>query len=264
MKRYLSIIILLTFVLCDFTAKAGNESDTLKVMSYNLRFGELSPIPDIAKYIASESPDIVAVQECDWATNRKNARHQNGVKFINELAYHSGMFGVYGKAIDYRGGYYGIGILSKYPVLKVERILLPNPEEHEQRALLVAEIELPDGKTLTFACTHLEVKTPESRMIQARFVEKQLKKVKGPVILAGDMNAEPGSPEMDYFLKNWKDLSNSELTYHTRKPEVKIDWIFAKPAGCIELLSADVKEDIMLSDHFPLIATIVISPEAYK
>ncbi len=64
--------------------------------------------------------------------------------------------------------------------------------------------------------------------------------------------------------KNWKDLSNSELTYHTRKPEVKIDWIFAKPAGCIELLSADVKEDIMLSDHFPLISTIVISPEAYK
>ncbi len=257
------LILSAAFCLCCLTANAGNGGDTLKVMSYNLRFGELSPIPEIAKYIASENPDIVAVQECDWNTHRKRAPHQNGVKFMNELAYHSGMFGIYGKAIDYSGGYYGIGILSKYPILKMERVHLPNPENHEQRAMLVAEIELPDGKTVTFVCTHLEVATPESRMVQAKFVEKQLKKTKGPVILAGDMNAEPGAPEMDYFLKNWKDLSNSELTYHTRKPEVKIDWIFAKPADCIELISADVRENIMLSDHFPLISTIVISPEAY-
>ncbi len=260
MKRYISLAV---FCLFCIAAQAGNGGDTLKVMCYNLRFGELSPIPDIARYIASENPDIVAVQECDWATNRPKAPHQNGVKFMNELAYHSGMFGIYGKAIDYRGGYYGIGILSRYPILNMETIPLPDVGKHEQRVMLVAEVELPGGKTVTMVCTHLEVATPESRMVQARFVEKQLRKIKGPVILAGDMNAEPGTPEMDYFLKNWKDITNSELTFHSRKPVSKIDWMFARPADCVEVISADVREDIMLSDHFPLISTVVISPEAY-
>ena len=99
-------------------AFAGEKDDTLKIMSYNLRFGELATMKQIGEYIASEAPDIVALQECDWDTHRTRAPHQNGVKFVNELAYHSGMFGLYGKSIDYAGGYYGIGILSRYPILR--------------------------------------------------------------------------------------------------------------------------------------------------
>ena len=49
-------------------AFAGEKDDTLKIMSYNLRFGELATMKQIGEYIASEAPDIVALQECDWDT----------------------------------------------------------------------------------------------------------------------------------------------------------------------------------------------------
>ena len=100
------------------------------------------------------------------------------------------MFGLYGKAIDYKGGYYGLGILSRYPIVKSERVFLPNPEpKKEQRILLMAEIELPDGSSITFISTHLEVSSAEARKEQISFINSKIKEISTPVILAGDLNA---------------------------------------------------------------------------
>jgi endonuclease/exonuclease/phosphatase family metal-dependent hydrolase len=260
MKR---IFFIISFV-CMFVAAAPagavkkGEPVTLKLMTYNLRFGELATMQQIGEYIASESPDIIALQECDWATNRKRAPHQNGVKFVNELAYYTGMFGIYGKSINYAGGYYGIGILSKYPILKYERVLLPNDGRTEQRSMLVADIELPDGRIITYVNTHLEVMTAEMRIEQAKFINEYLLGCKNQIFLSGDMNAIPDSEEMEYLRKNWKDLTDKVFTYHTAKPEMKIDYIYTRPAKNVELLNTEVKEGIRLSDHFPVISTIVL------
>ena len=155
MKRIITLISIL--FASAAVMSAAEKGDTLKLMTYNLRFGELASMEQIADYISSQQPDIVALQECDWATNRTRAPHQNGVKFVNELAYHTGMFGIYGKSINYAGGYYGIGLLSRYPILRYERVLLPNDGKTEQRSMLIADIELPDGQVITFVNTHLEV-----------------------------------------------------------------------------------------------------------
>ena len=256
MKRLLSIVGIL--FASAVVLSATEKGDTLKLMTYNLRFGELASMQQIGEYIASENPDIVALQECDWATNRKRAVHQNGVKFVNELAYHTGMFGIYGKSINYAGGYYGIGILSKYPILKYERVLLPNDGKTEQRSMLVADIELPDGRVITYVNTHLEVKTAEMRIQQAKFIDDYLAGCRNPMFLSGDMNAIPNTDEMAYLRKNWKDLTDRVFTYHTSNPEIKIDYIYAKPAENVDLLDTVVKEDIKLSDHFPVISTIVL------
>ena len=119
MKHLLTIISAAVLTAFSMTAQ---DKDTLKVMTYNLRFGELASMSDFAGFINSEKPDIVALQECDWATYRERAPKQHGVKFVNELAWRTGMFGLYGRSIDYKQGYYGIGILSRYPVVKSERI----------------------------------------------------------------------------------------------------------------------------------------------
>ena len=78
------IVLLGTFVASAAVLSAVEKGDTLKLMTYNLRFGELASMEQIAGYISSQLPDIVALQECDWATNRTRAPHQNGVKFVNE------------------------------------------------------------------------------------------------------------------------------------------------------------------------------------
>lgn len=254
MKR---LLIFFTFFFC-VSSFAAEKGDTLKLMTYNLRFGELSSMKEIGEYILTESPDIVAVQECDWATKRTKAPHQNGVRFVNELAYYTGMFGVYGKSIDYAGGYYGIGLLSKYPILKYERVLLPNDGNSEQRIMLIADIELPGGKVITFVNTHLEVKTSLMRMEQVRFIENYLEDWPNQLFLAGDMNAVPTSEEMGMLRESWQDLTDEAFTYHSSQPEVKIDYIYTKPSENVQLLSTYVQETIKLSDHFPVISTIVL------
>lgn len=256
MKRLVSFISILFASVALLSAT--EKGDTLKLMSYNLRFGELASMEQFARYISTEQPDIVALQECDWATNRTRAPHQNGVRFVNELAYHTGMFGVYGKSINYAGGYYGIGLLSKYPILRFERVLLPNDGKTEQRSILVADIELPGGKVITFVNTHLEVKTAKMRIEQVQFIKEYLKDCPNQLFLAGDMNAIPDTKEMEMLREEWKDLTNRVFTYHSARPEIKIDYIYTKPAENVELLSTEVKEDVKLSDHFPVISTIVL------
>lgn len=256
MKRLVSFISILFASVALLSAT--EKGDTLKLMSYNLRFGELASMEQFAQYISSEQPDIVALQECDWATKRTRAPHQNGVRFVNELAYHTGMFGVYGKSINYAGGYYGIGLLSKYPILRFERVLLPNDGKTEQRSILVADIELPGGRVITFVNTHLEVKTAKMRIEQVEFIKEYLKDCPNQLFLAGDMNAIPDTKEMEMLREEWNDLTNRVFTYHSSRPEIKIDYIYTKPAENVELLSTEVREDVKLSDHFPVISTIVL------
>ena len=168
------------------------------------------------------------------------------------------MFGLYGKSIDYAGGYYGIGLLSRYPILRSERVLLPNDGKTEQRSMLIADIELPSGRVITFVCTHLEVKSSQMRQEQVRFINKYLKKVKNQIILCGDMNAEPDSKEMQLLAEDWKNLSNDDLTFSTMKPQTKIDYIWSKPASEVDLLSTCVCTEVKLSDHFPVKSEIVL------
>jgi endonuclease/exonuclease/phosphatase family metal-dependent hydrolase len=124
--------------------------------------------------------------------------------------------------------------------------------------MLIADIELPDGKVITFVNTHLEVKTAQMRIEQVKFIEKYLEGRGNQLFLAGDMNAIPDTEEMAVLRENWADLTNRVFTYHTSDPEIKIDYIYSKPSKNVELLNTVVKEDVKLSDHFPVISTIVL------
>ena len=62
MKKHLFASLLL-LILC-VPALSGN-TDTLSVMSYNLRFGELASMKEFSDAILSEAPDVVMLQECD-------------------------------------------------------------------------------------------------------------------------------------------------------------------------------------------------------
>ena len=231
----------------------------LKIMTYNLRFGEMASLEEMADYIKDRQPDIVALQECDWKTNRERALHQNGKAFVNELAYHTGMFGLYGKAIDYKDGYYGLGILSRYPIVKSERVFLPNPEpKKEQRILLIAEIELPDGSNVTFISTHLEVSSAEARKEQINFINSKIKEISTPVILAGDLNAIPDSEEIKKGFHTWFNATDTVYTFASYEPKTKIDYIFGYPQEKFSLIQTEVDTDCKLSDHFPVSSTIQI------
>ena len=96
------------------------------------------------------------------------------------------------------------------------------------------------------------------RIEQVEFIKEYLKDCPNQLFLAGDMNAIPDTKEMEMLREEWNDLTNRVFTYHSSRPEIKIDYIYTKPAENVELLSTEVKEDVKLSDHFPVISTIVL------
>ncbi|SBW03617.1 endonuclease/exonuclease/phosphatase family protein [uncultured Dysgonomonas sp.] len=234
----------------------AQKQTQIKVMSYNLRFGELASLEELAEFIKKENPDIVALQEVDVKTYRERAQHQNGKNFISELAFRTGMLSLYGKTIPYMGGYYGIGILTKYPYISAKRILLPMPEgSKEQRAYLVSDIELPDGNIFTFVSTHLDYPTSEVRLAQVDSLNSDLLKHKNPIVLCGDFNAKPDSYEISVCMSEWKQVSNMNFTSPAKNAKSKIDYIFCYPHSKWQIISAETPV-IQLSDHLPVIATL--------
>lgn len=238
----------------------ANKPRPLKLMTYNLRFGELSKMDRLAEEIKAQNADFVALQELDDKTMRPLAKQNNGLSYITELAQKTGMFGFYGRTIDVDGGYYGIGILSKYPAIKVEKFDLPNPENVEPRILLKGLFEM-DGKKIIFACTHLDYISAASRQLQAKRIVELLRGEKYPVILAGDMNVEPGEETLNILKSNFKDLTNTTPTYPADKPTDKLDYILVSPADMFEFKSCWVPEPVKkpASDHLPVVSEAVLS-----
>ena len=235
--------------------KVNNQSLKIKVMSYNLHFGELASLEELANHIKAFKPDFVALQEVDCNTHRKRAPHQHNKNFINELAYLTGMFGLYGKTIDYSDGYYGIGILSRYPYISVQKTLLPHIEKNfEQRIILEGVFDV-EGDTLIFASTHLDAQSEETRILQAQSISEHFAKTKYPTLIGGDFNATPTSEVIKQMRKNWFYDPSEEPTIPSQNPTRRIDFIFAKPIkGWKVIRSQSVYSS--LSDHLPIITEL--------
>ena len=118
--------------------RSERENNTLRIMSYNIRNGRgLDNVADFwrtAEVINKICPDVVAVQEIDSVTGRSG-----GKDVLREIAGLTLMYYTYAPAIDYDGGKYGIGMLSKEKPLCYR--YLPLPGREEARTLLVVEFE---------------------------------------------------------------------------------------------------------------------------
>ena len=145
-------------------------AETLRVMSYNVRNGRgmdnKVDYPRIAEIIQKNAPDVVALQELDYKTSRSQ-----GVDVLSEIASLSGMYPTYGAAIDFQGGKYGVGILSKEKPIRVETTPLPGREE--RRVLLCVELE-----NYVVFCSHWSL-TEEDRNSTVAIIANKKKLNKG-------------------------------------------------------------------------------------
>lgn len=254
-------ILLLTLCFAALNAIAEEQPRRLTVMTYNLRFGERASMERLAEEIKAAGPDFVALQEVDVNTMREQAKGNNGISYINRLAELTGMFGFYGRTINFAGGYYGIGILSKHPAVKVEKMNLPNPRNVEPRILLIGQFELDgDGQVITFASTHFDYIDSETIAMQARAAVERLKNEPAPLIVAGDLNSVPDSEAIAVFSKDFRLLSGDELTFPAMAPDRKLDWIFGYPASGFSLVGSRVPAPSprAASDHLPIISEILL------
>ena len=243
--------------LCLFAmALSAHSQYDLKLMSYNIRnakgMDNVRNVQRIVNVINNEAPDVVAVQELDSMTTRSNQTF-----VLAEVAERTQMHASYAPAIDFQGGKYGIGILSKDKPLDIQTYPLPGREE--KRMLMVAEF-----KDYFFACTHLSL-TEEDRLTSLEIIKNSVKSNQKPFFLAGDLNDTPNSKFIQALQEDFLILTNTKKpTYPAPEPKETIDYIAAWKGNTDNFanLSAQVVEEPLASDHRPLTVQLRMSMKA--
>ena len=244
------ILLIFAFVA---VAMASASAQKVRVMSYNVKNGigmdGVKSIERCADVIRKVNPDIVAVQELDSMT-RRNDRY-----VLGDMAKRIGYYDYYGPTINYQGGKYGIGVLSKKPALSVKFYSMPHHKE--DRGVLVVEF-----KKYYLICTHLSgVPRKKGKGVQVDVIRDVVEKLDKPVFIAGDMNARPGSPVMRAFKEFATILSDdSKLTAPSNNPRGCIDYILGAKAS-FKVLKEEVLYDVLASDHLPLYVDAKISKQ---
>ena len=217
--------------------------DTVQVMTYNVRHcAGMDLVLDYdrtAAVIAQQQPDVVALQELDSMTGRSEHRYQLG-----ELASHTQYYPVFGSAIDYDGGKYGVGILTRELPLSTKRIPLPG---EEPRVLLVVELQ-----DYVIACTHLDLEEAP-RLASVPLIVEEAQHWQKPFILAGDWNDIPDSQLIQEMSKYFIILSSDEATYPADVPQECLDYIATFKGQYVETIKSHVIDEPMASDHRPLV-----------
>jgi endonuclease/exonuclease/phosphatase family metal-dependent hydrolase len=211
----------------------------------------------IARVITDANPDLVALQEVDFKTNR--ARKYD---LVTELAMRTEMVPLFARAMEYDGGEYGEGVLSRYTIIQSRNVPLPYFGDSEPRAALEVLVALPSGETIAFVGTHLDHQEDErDRVTQAKQINKVFKRSKYPIILAGDLNAVPGSTPINLLEKIWLgsySKANPEPTFPSTGPERKIDYVMYYPRKSWRVLSAEVICDSIASDHCAYLVSLAL------
>jgi endonuclease/exonuclease/phosphatase family metal-dependent hydrolase len=230
---------------------------SIRVMTYNIHQGISADfqvnLDAIAETIAAQNPDIIVLNE----VNR--ARPNYGlIDTLPLIANRLGMDYVFGA--NYPDNQYGNAILTRAPILESNNTHY-RAETTETRGVLRAVIDSPIGKVTIYG-THLD-HISGAKNVRAQQVAEFLQIWnKAPYsILMGDLNAEPGKPELQaIYQAGWVDAlrvagKDDAFTFWdpTPTPGRRIDYIFVTPD--LRVIRADVIQT-RASDHLPVIAEI--------
>jgi endonuclease/exonuclease/phosphatase family metal-dependent hydrolase len=233
--------------------------DTVRVLAYNIRHGagmdDSVDLRRAAAVIVAQRPDVVLLQEIDRGTGRTGGVDQaRTLAELTGLPYHA-----FGRFMDYRGGAYGMAVLSATPILDSANHRLPDGEE--PRSALAARIRpAPDGPEMVFVGIHLYRTGPE-RLAQAERLVEVLARESAPVLLVGDFNSEPGDPVLELLAGHWEmpaKAPDARLTFPADEPVKEIDFVLYRPAERFRLLEYRAVDERVASDHRPVLAVLEV------
>ena len=255
----LIIMIILFLNQSVWSQSATDNSKIVKVLSFNILNGATTNhdfnLDLIAQVIIDADPDFVAMQEVDFKTNR--ARNYD---LVTELGWRTKMAPLFARAMPYDGGEYGEGLLSKYSFIMTRNVALPYSPGNEPRAALEVTTVLPSGDTISIVGTHLDhLKEETDRIKQAKEINRVFSLNKYPTILTGDLNDIPGSTTINILEEFWTaayDKENTQPTFPSNNPVKKIDYVMYYPQSKWKVLSREVIQDSIASDHCAYLVTL--------
>ncbi|MCH9652518.1 MAG: endonuclease/exonuclease/phosphatase family protein [Planctomycetes bacterium] len=249
--------------LLSSAAHGAEETDTLRILCYNIHYGQGTDgkydVERLAKVIERTKPDLVALQEVDVGVKRSGRVHE-----AQRLAELTGMAVRFGPTQHYEGGLFGNAVLTRLPILDVKIQPLPYTESTPKlvtypRGAIAVTVRGPGNKPLKFISTHFQHNVPEDRVAEAKAINKYFTASDNiPTILAGDMNAKPDSEPIKILLKRWTNAIDKDASPSapSTKPRSRIDYIFYRTASQFEMVKSEVIAEPLASDHCPVFAIL--------
>lgn len=242
----------------------------LRTITFNMCHGEGKDgkidVKRQAEFLKEYQPDILFLQEIDLYTDRVNKENQ-----IQDFSEYIGLtYNSMGTYINFKNGFYGDGILSKFPIAYSANYLMPKQKpENETRGLLCNKI--PFGTTkLNLFSAHLSTCEAE-RIIAAKEIMKLVKRIKQDeiVIIGGDFNVGKKKigdhlyeyeqkntyEEYEILKENLNKVGNCEPTWSMNKYKGCIDTIFYSKSIQLKKYKT-IQTDV--SDHNPVFAEFEI------
>ena len=127
--------------------------------------------------------------------------------------------------------------------------------------------ELSSGKVLRMLNTHLDHEGSLARLLGVRQILSYLETTAffpdAPVVLVGDMNAYPDSPEMELLRSRFRDLTDGVgITFHNfgQGDGCTIDYIYlhGSIAGTVPRKWDECRDGVYLSDHYPVSSELTL------
>src|SRR5690606_35121803 len=219
--------------------RPATNSRTLRVMTYNVHscvgLDGVHSVERIARVIARENPDVVALQELDVNRHRTGSQDQAELiaRFL-EMDYQ------FHPSIHLEEEKYGDAILSRHPLTLVRAAELPGVpgQVREPRGALWVTVDI-GGVPLQIINTHLGLSLRERHLQVEELLSNRWlahPDCVGPVILCGDFNAMASSMLYRQLCNRLNDVQTRAQghrprgTYYSRVPAARIDHIFINSA----------------------------------
>ena len=182
----LVVILLVLAVAIPRDRPEPGTGDSFRVATYNIHYGYDTfwhlNLEAQAQTIESSGVEVVMLQEVD--TGRPTSYMIDDAMW---LARRLGMEAVYLPTLEHLTG---IALLSRYPILDADTLLLPS--ELEQTGIIWAELDVSGQPVNAFAIwMGLE---PEERIHQLDAALPFINAHPGPAVFGGDFNSTPDSP----------------------------------------------------------------------
>ena len=265
-----SILPLLGFFLVeeDPPGFASND-DVVRVMTYNIHSAYNTDgrfdIEEIARVVEDSGAEIVGLQEIPRGRLISGVTDELTLLEARLGFEHSAFFGTTDPT-------WGNAILSRHPIISVDREYLPLVGTPMRRGHLGAVVQVGDSSVLVVS-THLQHvndrsvhdEDPEADLypVHREQIQTILEAWGGfePAILVGDFNARPGWAQIEDLLSagwvdSWTEAGSGDgFTARSNDPRNRIDYVFHTPG--IQALDAGVIQS-QASDHLPVVVDLRI------
>lgn len=267
--RVLLLLLLAASTACLPVAR-GASGYRVTVMTYNIQYGGGgTSLAAVTSAIRASNPDIVALQEVDVRWSSRSEFADQAALIARALGMHVRFAPIYDipdTGVARPARQFGVAVLSRYPVVRFSNhpqtrhsTQEPDAAPRPQPGLLEVVLDV-HGQQVRVFNTHLDYRAdPAVRRQQVAEMLDVIGIWNGPMIVFGDLNADPSASELQPLFARVRDAwprgGDPGHTMPSSAPAKRIDYV---------LVSDDIRvvhtavPPTTASDHRPVVAELII------